>query len=300
MKEIIGFIKDYYRHLNKSVLLLCTLFMAFMVWLNYARDLEYKAVMKTGLITGHYMIYLAAFLFSYALLLIFSKAKNRFSLPFFISVLVAPFIFSLKVSMDTTFYYSGDSEWNHFWNETLYWPPRLIVVFLILAFIQQFILPDPTFYGLRPKQMNWKPYFIMLLIMVPLIAAASTQPDFLSSYPRLNDVLPLPDEARPGWLYKLLFELSYGSDFFVIEHFFRGFLVIGFMRWVGKDAILPMACFYCTIHFGKPLGECISSYFGGMLLGIVSYHTRSIYGGLMVHLGIAWLMDFGGYLGNHL
>ena len=110
----------------------------------------------------------------------------------------------------------------------------------------------------------------------------------------------MPGEATPGWLYKLLFELSYGSDFFSVEIFFRGFLVIGFIKWVGKDAILPMACFYCTIHFGKPMGECISSYFGGLLLGIVAYNTRSIYGGLMVHLGIAWLMEIGGYIGNLL
>ena len=87
-------------------------------------------------------------------------------------------------------------------------------------------------------------------------------------------ILPLPPDADPDWFYKLLFELSYGSDFFSVEIFFRGFLVIGFMKWAGKDAILPMACFYCTIHFGKPLGECISSYFGGMLLGIVSYNTK--------------------------
>jgi hypothetical protein len=75
-------------------------------------------------------------------------------------------------------------------------------------------------------------------------------------------------------------------------------LVLAFAKWVGKDAILPMALFYCTIHFGKPLGECISSYFGGLILGIVIYHTRTIFGGLMVHVGIAWLMELGGYLGN--
>jgi len=101
-----------------------------------------------------------------------------------------------------------------------------------------------------------------------------------------------------SWLHKLLFELSYGSDFFSIEIFFRGFLILAFIKWVGKDAILPMACFYCTIHFGKPLGECISSYFGGLLLGIIVYNTRSMFGGLMIHLGIAWLMEIGGYLGN--
>jgi hypothetical protein len=157
-----------------------------------------------------------------------------------------------------------------------------------------------TFYGLSAKKFNYSPYLIMLLIMMPLIVAASTQADFLSTYPKMKMILPLPDNANPGWFYKLLFQLSYGSDFFSIEIFFRGFLIIGFMKWVGKDAILPMACFYCTIHFGKPLGECISSYFGGLLLGIVSYNTRSIYGGLMVHLGIAWLMEVGGYIGNRL
>jgi hypothetical protein len=70
------------------------------------------------------------------------------------------------------------------------------------------------------------------------------------------------------------------------------------MQYAGKDCILPMALFYCTIHFGKPLGECISSYFGGIILGVVIYNTRTIFGGLIVHLGIAWLMELGGYLGN--
>jgi hypothetical protein len=55
-----------------------------------------------------------------------------------------------------------------------------------------------------------------------------------------------------------------------------------------------MAIFYCTIHFGKPLGECISSFFGGIILGVVSYHTRTIFGGFMVHVGIAWLMELAG------
>ena len=146
--------------------------------------------------------------------------------------------------------------------------------------------------------MNWRPYLLMLLIMMPLIAAASTQPDFLAMYPKLKLITDVSVVNRLTWWQKLLFELSYGSDFITIELFFRGFLIIAFMKWAGRDAILPMACFYCTIHFGKPLGECISSYFGGMILGIIVYHTRSILGGLMVHLGIAWMMEIGGYIGN--
>ena len=80
-------------------------------------------------------------------------------------------------------------------------------------------------------------------------------------------------------------------DFLTIESFFRGFVVLAFVRYVGKDAILPMAAFYCTIHFGKPLFECITSYLGGIILGVIVYNTRSIWGGFIVHLGMAWLMD---------
>jgi hypothetical protein len=111
-----------------------------------------------------------------------------------------------------------------------------------------------------------------------------------ASYPKnetnafhFSTTLPQP------WFYNFLYELSYGIDFITIELFFRGFLVIAFVRYVGSGAILPMAAFYCSIHFGKPLLECISSFFGGILIGIITYNTQTILGGLMVHLGIAWL-----------
>ena len=107
--------------------------------------------------------------------------------------------------------------------------------------------------------------------MVPLIALASLRPDFLHTYPKYKMI-----EALGGthWYDKLLFELSYGIDFFTIELFFRGFLVLAFAHFVGKDAILPMAAFYCVIHFGKPLPECISSYFGGLILGVLVFQTK--------------------------
>jgi hypothetical protein len=54
-----------------------------------------------------------------------------------------------------------------------------------------------------------------------------------------------------SWFHKLLFELSYGSDFLGIEIFFRGFLILAFVKWVGMDAILPMACFLLYYSFWK-------------------------------------------------
>ena len=138
----------------------------------------------------------------------------------------------------------------------------------------------------------------LLCLMIPLIAAASTQPDFLAVYPKLKYLHNGHQAASNIGISAIAYELSYGSDFLTIELFFRGFLVLAFARFAGGASILPMAVFYCTIHFGKPLAECISSYFGGIILGVITYNTRSIWGGLIVHLGIAWLMELGGYLGN--
>jgi hypothetical protein len=186
---------------------------------------------------------------------------------------------------------------NTYWNHVLYWPFKLAGVSIMLLMIWKLMKEKQPFYGWTTRNFNARPYLLMLLIMIPLIAIASTQADFLATYPKLKDISFFAKVNNSG-LYKLLYELSYGSDFITIELFFRGFLVLAFVKWFGKDAILPMACFYCTIHFGKPLGECISSFFGGLILGVITYHTRTIFGGLMVHLGIAWLMELGGYLGS--
>jgi membrane protease YdiL (CAAX protease family) len=93
-----------------------------------------------------------------------------------------------------------------------------------------------------------------------------------------------------------LYEFVYGIDFVFIEFFFRGFLILALARIAGPGVILPMASFYVFIHFGKPMGETISSFFGGTLLGIIAYYSRSIAGGIIVHMGIAWMMEAGALL----
>jgi membrane protease YdiL (CAAX protease family) len=195
------------------------------------------------------------------------------------------------------FTFSPDVLENKYWNKIIYWPFKLVVLAIVLFFIWKKLNKEQPFYGLSTKGFSLKPYILMLFIMVPLIAAAATQPDFLYVYPKLMRIEGFLTGENIGFK-KLLYELSYGTDFITIELFFRGFLILAFAKWVGKEAILPMALFYCTIHFGKPLGECISSFFGGILLGAITYNTKSIYGGLMVHLGIAWLMELGGYIGH--
>ncbi|MFI5186509.1 MAG: CPBP family intramembrane glutamic endopeptidase [Chitinophagales bacterium] len=300
MKEIFGYIRDYFKHVNKKLLALCTLQTAILVFLNFHNRLEWwltsRQILAWPEFFGHYVLFAAAFIFPYLYYWSIAKNNSFINKPFIILLVVAPAIFSLKMALQTELPFSNDEDWNEYWNRIYYWPVRLLIIISILLLVWKTYDNDQPFYGLTTKKFKWQPYVIMLLCMLPLIAAASTQADFLAVYPKLRSVLHFDNNIHLSWFHKLLFELSYGSDFLGIEIFFRGFLILGFIKWVGKDAILPMACFYCTIHFGKPLGECISSYFGGILLGIVVYNTRSIYGGLIVHLGIAWLMEIGGYI----
>lgn len=145
------------------------------------------------------------------------------------------------------------------------------------------------FYGLKPLKSQYKLYAYMLLAMLPLIALAACNQSFLSYYPRANKVL----EVGGNWLDLYLYELFYGLDFVSIELFFRGFMVIAFIRYVGIYAVLPMSLMYMSIHYGKPTGEAISSFFGGSLLGVMSFYSQSILGGIFVHIGIAWSMEIG-------
>src|SRR5215203_295205 len=301
MKEIFKYPTDYFKSLNNKVFAACSLLAGLMIYLNfhYAIDDKIDKFDSTGIqFLLRYLIFLIAFALPYLFYFLLAGKnyfKNRL---IFLLIFLSPAIFSWKMVMNTELHLSKNVYWDYYWNRVLYWPLRLIVLSAILFIIWKLFYSKERFFGLTIIGFNWKPYLFMLLIMIPLIAAASAQPDFLSMYPKLKDVDTALYGVRNKWFYHLLHELSYGSDFISVELFFRGFLILAFIKVVGKDAILPMACFYCTIHFGKPLGECISSYFGGMILGIVVYNTRSVIGGLMVHLGIAWLMELGGYIGN--
>lgn len=303
MKEIFSFISGYFTAINKKVLSACTVLVAILIYINFHFGVDEYIDNQQSISDFFYYRYLI-FLIAFGLPYIFYPAftgKNHFKSPvLFFLVIISPAIFSWKIAMSTQVHLLDDYSWNYYWNQIIYWPARLIVLIMILFSIWSVFYNKESFFGFTIKNFKWKPYLIMLCIMVPLIAAASTQNDFQHMYPRMKDVQGALLEVNNGWLYKLLHELAYGSDFISIELFFRGFLILAFVKVAGKDAILPMACFYCTIHFGKPLGECISSYFGGILLGIVVYNTRSIIGGLIVHLGIAWLMELGGYIGNSL
>jgi len=290
MKQITGYIADYLRNINWVVFIVTSLILSYLVWYNYTYDLNDELLSSssfTNRFFGFYFLYAAAFIITWLVCTRFFQGTS-FTKYFFLLLVIAPAIFSLKVSLQvSTFILLEDN----YLNTILQWPLKAIAATFSICLLWKAGKNTGLLPGVRIEPFNARPYFLLLLLMLPLVLIAGQGADFQSIYPKLQMI-----HSPLSSIQNVIFELCYGLDFFTIELFFRGFLILAFINYGGKSAILPMAVFYCTIHFGKPVAECISSYFGGIILGAVVYNTRSIWGGLIVHLGIAWMMEIAGAL----
>jgi hypothetical protein len=205
----------------------------------------------------------------------------------------------LVLSLDSSVPFLNPLVENYLPYPVQYWAYKVIVngisfmtVLLPLFLFYRFCDRDTsTFYGLNQKTFDARPYFVMLAIMLPLIILASYNPAFLRQYPMYDSTAAHTYMDVPEWVTVLVYEFAYGLDFVTVEQLFRGFFVIGMMSVLGRGAVSSMAVVYCVLHFGKPAGEAVSSIFGGYILGVIAYETRSIWGGVIVHIGIAWMME---------
>jgi len=302
---IYDYLRSYFSSSFKPVyFILVAALLSILIYSNYYHPNSFNIYFSgsSGIkkFIGSYLLYFIPFAGAYLTQLFFYKTSYLSNPWLWVVILLAPAFFSARVNFDLHLLVM--KTWvpgiHHSLLQCINW---IIRAFLLL--FQVYILwyikerkRDP-YYGSR-RINNLKPYFIILLCMVPLVLWAGTQHDFLNMYPRGKGLGTLDTLVR--YFMIALFEFCYGLDFISIEFFFRGFLVVSLIRTCGMQCILPAACFYCCIHFGKPMAEAISSFFGGMLLGIISYHTKSIWGGLVVHVGIAWCMELAGFLGNYL
>ena len=307
MNTVIKYIKNFFsKEFSWLYILIIMCMLACLIYLNYWHGLEknYAAGGDSWIrdFAGYYLMYLIPFATAFFLQSLLLTGNAYFKKKWFwLILLLAPAFFAFRVNFrfhQSLIYRNWEEPALRFYLTSINWIVRVFVL-LIPVYIVWWLKDrkNQPFYGVK-KLDSAKPYFLMLLVMVPLISLASTQHDFLQVYPKAQVISAIETSTLSGKLKYLFYELAYGFDFVSIEFFFRGFLILGLVQLCGKQCIIPVACFYCTIHFGKPMGEAISSFFGGTLLGIVSYNTRSIWGGLIVHLGIAWMMEIGGWIGH--
>jgi hypothetical protein len=139
--------------------------------------------------------------------------------------------------------------------------------------------------GLEAKPALKFSLLLLLSIVPPAVVAAATE-NFRPLYPRYQLLGPT---ATIGQI--AVFETAYLLDLLSMELFFRGLLVMGLPRRLQTYSILPMALFYFAIHLGKPLPEAFSSFYGGVLLGVIALRTGSIWYGWLAHAALALLVE---------
>jgi len=127
-------------------------------------------------------------------------------------------------------------------------------------------------------------YLAMFGAVLPAVLAASTTAAFRQTYPFYRI-------ANRSHADLVLWELLYAAQFLSLEFFFRGFILQGLRRALGANAIFVMLVPYCMIHFGKPLPETCGAIGAGLILGTLAMRTRSIWGGVLIHVGVATTMD---------
>jgi len=146
-------------------------------------------------------------------------------------------------------------------------------------------------YGLCSGNHHVKAYLHLYIVILPILAVVSFTSDFQSYYPMYKPWNFENVFDRPVWLNTAIFETIYISDFLMVEMIFRGVLVIGMASILGRTAVLPMIVVYVALHFGKPVMETISALFGGYFLGALAFQTRHIWGGVIIHMGIAFIIE---------
>jgi membrane protease YdiL (CAAX protease family) len=170
----------------------------------------------------------------------------------------------------------------------LYWALfKTINYFLLPALVIKLIFKEKIVdYGLRRKTASKVLflYLAMFLSVLPLVYLVSFDPKFLNLYPKY-------EHAGRSLPELLTWELAYGYQFFMLEFFFRGFILFALARYFGHVAIFIMVIPYTMIHFGKALPETLGSVIAGVALGTLALRTRSIYGGVLIHCAVAWSMD---------
>jgi len=124
-----------------------------------------------------------------------------------------------------------------------------------------------------------------LAVVVPAMLVVSSQPDFGNYYPFYK-------LASRSWFDFAIWESIYWLQFFSLELFFRGWILGALRKAMGAGAIFVMAVPYCMIHYGKPYLEANGAIVAGIVLGSLAMRTRSIYSGFLVHITVAFSMDF--------
>ncbi len=143
----------------------------------------------------------------------------------------------------------------------------------------------------------------VILVSIPVCALSA----FIGSNdPKLKDYYPFSKKACKSPKTFVIYEAFYLLLYYVAWEFaFRGFFLfsIAGMAADGKAgvliAILVQTIVSTVYHLGHPEAEIFSSFFGGIIFGIIAYATKSFLYTIFIHALIGILNDTFIYLRHH-
>jgi membrane protease YdiL (CAAX protease family) len=176
----------------------------------------------------------------------------------------------LSTLLITVDYYHSPTGQNHYDSILLYILVPLGMTLLVFR-------DKPAEYGFRLG--DWKKGLLLtllgILLMTPIIWLLGTK------FPGVQHYYSY---APDGLIWKK------GLELFGWEYIFRGWLLFGYGRKYGPDALWLQAVPFAVAHLGKPEVETLSTIFGGFAFGWVAWRTRSFLYPFLIHWYIATLI----------
>lgn len=174
-----------------------------------------------------------------------------------------------------------------------WWAGWHLVAFLLIPWLVcRYLLKASTMemgWRWHDTHRHWLGYILLLTPILFFVYLVSLGEEFVDHYPFYT-------HAGRSWVDFLGWQLLYMSQFVVLEFFFRGFMLNALRPAMGANAIWVMIVPYMMIHLPKPWLEATGSILFGLFLGILALQSRSIWGGVLVHAGVALSMDMAALL----
>ena len=184
------------------------------------------------------------------------------------------------------FPYDGSEYWEL--KGFVWWSAWRVIGYVVIPVLVLVFMPGER---IRDHHLSGRGFFrhlwiyaVMFVAFSPILIVASVSSSFRDTYPFYR-------MANRSHFDLWAWESLYVVQFISLEFFFRGFLLRGLRRVLGANSIFVMMVPYCMIHYGKPLPETIGAILAGLILGTLAMRTRSIWGGVVIHVGVAMTMD---------
>lgn len=169
--------------------------------------------------------------------------------------------------------------WWTFWHVIGY----VVIPFFIIRYVLKSSFLDMGWRWQETHQ-HWKGYVMLLSPILVFVFIASQGESFVNHYPFYK-------QAGRSWFDFIAWQFLYLLQFACLEFFFRGFMINSLRPAIGANAVWVMCVPYLMIHFPKLWPEAFGAILFGLFLGILALRSRSIWGGFLVHAGVAVSMD---------